>query len=278
MREPTITILNRQANALRSKGPQGAPFGAWTRHPASAWRGRVMERYIAYYRVSTDAQGRSGLGLEAQKATVMTFLKLGDEVITEFLEVETGKGMDAFSRRPQLAAAVAECRRTKSKLLVAKLDRLARNVRFFLELMDSHGVTVVFCDVPETGGPMGRFLLTTMAAVAELEAGMISERTKAALAAAKARGTRLGNPLIHADAKAFAEAREAVFRAKYLDGIDLAAEIEAVREAGATGYRDIADALNTKGVPTPRGGRWHPSSVHRQMKRMDGNGQDGTHP
>lgn len=228
-----------------------------------------MERYVAYYRVSTDAQGRSGLGLEAQKSTVTNFLKPGDEVAAEFLEVETGKGMDAFARRPQLAAAVAECRRSKSKLLVAKLDRLARNVRFFLELMDSHGVTVVFCDVPETAGPMGRFMLTTLAAVAELEAGMISERTKAALAAAKARGTRLGNPLIHADAKGFAEAREAVFRAKYLDGIDLAAEIRTVREAGAKGYREIADALNAKGVPTPRGGRWYPSSVHRQVRRLN---------
>lgn len=227
-----------------------------------------MGRFVAYYRVSTDAQGRSGLGLEAQKATVTAFLKPGEEVVAEFLEVETGKGADAFARRPQLAAAVAECRRTKSKLLVAKLDRLARNVRFFLELMDSHGVTVVFCDVPETAGPMGRFILTTLAAVAELEAGMISERTKAALAAAKARGTRLGNPRIHADAKAFAEGREAVFRAKYLDGIDLAAEIRAVREDGVTGYRAIAEALNARGVPTPRGARWHPASVHKQMRRL----------
>lgn len=227
-----------------------------------------MGRFVAYYRVSTDAQGRSGLGLEAQKATVTAFLKPGEEVVAEFLEVETGKGADAFARRPQLAAAVAECRRSKSKLLVAKLDRLARNVRFFLELMDSHGVTVVFCDVPETAGPLGRFMLTTLAAVAELEAGMISERTKAALAAAKARGTLLGNPLIHADARAFAEAREAAFRKRHLDGIDLAAEIRAIREAGVTDYRGLATALNAKGIPTPRGGKWHPSSIHRQAKRL----------
>jgi DNA invertase Pin-like site-specific DNA recombinase len=128
----------------------------------------------------------------------------------------------------------------------------------------------VICDLPETKGATGRFLLTNLAAVAELEAGMIGERTRAALAAAKARGTRLGNPLIHADAKAFAEAREAVFRERYLDGIDLAAEIQAVRESGVTDYRSLAAALNAKGIPTPRGGKWHPSSVHRQVQRLGG--------
>jgi DNA invertase Pin-like site-specific DNA recombinase len=226
-----------------------------------------MEKYIAYYRVSTDGQGRSGLGLEAQRATVERFLGGRGVIEMEYVEVETGKGRNALAKRPQLAAAIAMCRRSKAKLLVAKLDRLARDVRFFLELLDS-GVSVVFADMPETAGPMGRFLLTTMAAVAELEAGMISERTKAALAAAKARGTRLGNPLIHADARAFAKAREAIFRAKYLGGFDLAAEIEAVREAGITGYREIASELNARGVPTPRGGRWHPSSVHKQIRRL----------
>lgn len=228
---------------------------------------RDAERYVAYYRVSTDKQGRSGLGLEAQKATVGRFVGPGDEIVAEFVEVETGKGRDAFSKRPRLADAVAECRRSKAKLLIAKLDRLARNVRFFLELMDS-GIGVVICDLPETKGATGRFLLTNLAAVAELEAGMIGERTRAALAAAKARGTRLGNPLIHADAKAFAEAREAVFRTKYLDGIDLAAEIKAIQEAGITGFREIAAALNARGVPTPRGGRWHPASVHKQIRRL----------
>lgn len=196
-----------------------------------------MDRYVAYYRVSTDGQGRSGLGLEAQRATVERFLGGRGVADQEYIEIETGKGRNALAKRPQLAAAIAKCRKTKAKLLVAKLDRLARDVRFFLELLDS-GVHVAFADVPETQGPMGRFILTTMAAVAELEAGMISERTKAALAAAKARGTKLGNPLIHADAKAFAEAREAVFRKRYLAGVDLAAEIKAVRESGVTDYRE----------------------------------------
>lgn len=228
---------------------------------------RDAERYVAYYRVSTDKQGRSGLGLEAQKSTVERFVAPGDEIVAEFIEIETGKGRDAFSKRPRLAAAVAECRRSKAKLLIAKLDRLARNVRFFLELMDS-GIGVVICDLPETKGATGRFLLTNLAAVAELEAGMIGERTKAALAAAKSRGKRLGNPDLLADPKAFANAREAMFRARYLAGIDLAAEINAVRESGAMDFRSIAAALNTKGVPTPRGGRWHPSSVHRQVRRL----------
>lgn len=229
-----------------------------------------MDRYVAYYRVSTDGQGRSGLGLEAQRTTVERFLGGRGVIEHEYVEIETGKGRNALAKRPQLAAAIAKCRKSKAKLLVAKLDRLARDVRFFLELLDS-GVAVAFADMPETAGPMGRFLLTTMAAVAELEAGMISERTKAALAAAKARGTRLGNPLIHADPKAFAEAREAVFRSKYLDGVDLAAEIKAVRDSGVTDYRSIAATLNARGIPTPRGGKWHPSSVHRQVKRLGDN-------
>lgn len=228
-----------------------------------------MDRYIAYYRVSTDGQGRSGLGLEAQRATVGRFLGGRGQVDQEYVEVETGKGRNALAKRPQLAAAIAKCRKTKAKLLVAKLDRLARDVRFFLELLDS-GVHVAFADVPETQGPMGRFILTTMAAVAELEAGMISERTKAALAVAKARGTQLGNPNLLADPKAFAEAREAAFRKRYLDGVDITAEITAIREVGISDYRGIATALNAKGVPTPRGGQWHPSSVHRQVKRLDG--------
>lgn len=208
------------------------------------------------------------MGLEAQRATVERLLGGRGVIEHEYVEIETGKGRDALAKRPQLAAAIAQCRKSKAKLLVAKLDRLARDVRFFLELLDT-GVHVAFADVPETQGPMGRFILTTMAAVAELEAGMISERTKAALAAARVRGTRLGNPKLLADPKGFADAREAVFRSKYLQGVDLAAEIRGIRELGVTDYRQIAAALNARGVPTPRGGRWHPSSVYRQVKRLD---------
>jgi DNA invertase Pin-like site-specific DNA recombinase len=145
-------------------------------------------KFVSYYRVSTDRQGRSGLGLEAQKEAVQQRLNGGPwQLVAEFVEVESGKR----GKRPQLDAALSACKKHKAKLVVAKLDRLSRNVSFLLKLIDS-GVEVLFADLPELNGAMGRFMLTTMASVAELEAGLISERTKAALKAAKARGVRLG--------------------------------------------------------------------------------------
>jgi DNA invertase Pin-like site-specific DNA recombinase len=141
-------------------------------------------KFVSYYRVSTDKQGKSGLGLEAQKETVQQHLNGGR---WQIVEVESGKR----ASRPQLEAALAACKKHKAKLIVAKLDRLSRNVSFLLKLIDA-GVEVLFADPPELNGAMGRFILTTMASVAELEAGLISERTKAALKAAKARGVRLG--------------------------------------------------------------------------------------
>ena len=145
-------------------------------------------KFVSYYRVSTDRQGRSGLGLDAQKEAVQQRLDGGRwQLVAEFVEIESGKR----AKRPQLDAALAACKKHKAKLVVAKLDRLSRNVSFLLKLIDS-GVEVLFADLPELNGAMGRFMLTTMASVAELEAGLISERTKAALKAAKARGVRLG--------------------------------------------------------------------------------------
>src|ERR1700745_1924108 len=145
-------------------------------------------KYVAYYRVSTDRQGKSGLGLQAQKAAVADRLHGGRwQIIAEFVEVESGKRIS----RPQLDAAIAACKKHKAKLIVAKLDRLSRNVSFLLKLIEA-GVEVLFADLPELNGAMGKFVLITMANVAELEAGLISERTKAALKAAKARGVRLG--------------------------------------------------------------------------------------
>jgi hypothetical protein len=135
------------------------------------------------YRVSTDKQGRSGLGLDAQKAAVADRLNGGRwQIVGEFVEVESGKR----ASRPQLDATIAACKKHKAKLIVAKLDRLSRNVPFLLKLIDS-GVEVLFADLPELNGAMGRFMLTTMASVVEFEAGLISERTKAALKVAKAR-------------------------------------------------------------------------------------------
>ncbi len=229
---------------------------------------RRPDRYVTYYRVSTEGQGRSGLGLEAQKEMVARFLGAEDEVVGEFVEVETGKGHNALARRPKLRAALDECRKRRAKLVIAKLDRLARNARFLLELIDS-GVEVVFTDIPETHGPMGRFIITNLAAFAELEAGLISERTKSALAAAKARGTRLGNPRLLADASAFAAERERRFRDRFMQGIDLGAAITEARAAGHVTMKRLADELNRRGVPTPRGRRWHASTLHTALARME---------
>src|SRR3546814_1727994 len=147
---------------------------------------------IAYLRVSTDRQGKSGLGLEAQRDAVARYLASnGLKLIAEHVEVETGKGSNALARRPELVAALAAAKKERAVLIVAKLDRLARNTRFLLTLIDS-GADVAFSDMPKVSGPMGRFIVPQMAAVAELEAGLISQRTKAAHAAAKDRGKVLG--------------------------------------------------------------------------------------
>jgi DNA invertase Pin-like site-specific DNA recombinase len=148
----------------------------------------TRQRFVAYARVSTDKQGRSGLGLEAQEAAIRAFLYPRGKLLELHVEVESGRKPD----RSKLREAVARCRKTGATLLVAKLDRLSRDVVFLRTLTDS-GIDVAFCDLPQVPtGCMGRFLLGQMALVAELEAGLVSERTKAALAAAKARGVKLG--------------------------------------------------------------------------------------
>src|SRR5882757_4556511 len=148
-------------------------------------------KFVSYLRVSTDKQGRSGLGIEAQREAVTNYLNGGKwTVVAEYVETESGRRSD----RPKLAAALSHAKAIGAKLVFAKLDRLTRNVDLLRSLVAS-GVDLVFCDLPSVPpGPMGRFLLTQMAAVAELEAGLIGERTKNALAAAKARGVKLGNP------------------------------------------------------------------------------------
>src|SRR5712691_7101762 len=148
-------------------------------------------KFISYLRVSTDKQGRSGLGLEAQRQAVAAYLNGGSwTLVREYVETESGKRAD----RPKLKAALAHAKATGARLVFAKLDRLTRNVDLLRSLVASN-VDLVFCDLPSVPpGAMGRFLLTQMASVAEFEAGLISERTKAVLAAAKARGVKLGNP------------------------------------------------------------------------------------
>ncbi|WP_439597975.1 recombinase family protein [Falsiroseomonas sp.] len=226
--------------------------------------------FIAYYRVSTDQQGRSGLGLDAQKAAVATFVAsnpLG-RLVAEFEEVESGKRVD----RPQLAAALAACRARRAVLVIAKLDRLARNARFLLSVVEGVGdAGVAFCDLPQIPpGPTGKFLLTLLAAVAELEAGLISQRTKAALAAAKARGAKLGGPRI---VRGFDTATSRAGRAAQTERAaayhrDVWPYIEAARKAGATSLRDIAAALTARGVRPPSGGEvWHASQVKRLLNQ-----------
>ena len=143
-------------------------------------------RYISYLRVSTEGQRSSGLGLDAQRRTVADFLNGGSwELIAEYVEAESGRKRD----RPELEAALSACRIHNATLIVAKVDRLTRSSAFLHKLLEAR-VEIMFCDLPEITGPTGKFMLNQMAAVAELEAGMISQRTKAALAAAKARGAQ----------------------------------------------------------------------------------------
>lgn len=234
--------------------------------------------FIAYARVSTDKQGRSGLGLEAQEQAIRAYLGPADRLLEPIhVEVESGRNAD----RPKLAEAIARCRRTGATLLVAKLDRLSRNVLFLRTLIDS-GVDVVFCDLPHVpAGAMGRFLLTQMASVAELEAGLVSERTKAALKAAKARGVKLGGdrgyrPVTAPDWTAGAKAASAA-RIRTADHAAhrLAHVIADVRTALGSGgsLHAIARELTERSVPTPKGGAWTATAVRRALARI-GDGGD----
>jgi DNA invertase Pin-like site-specific DNA recombinase len=221
--------------------------------------------FIAYYRVSTEAQGRSGLGLEAQREAVTTYLNGGRWTLAaEYVEVESGKRED----RPQLVRALAQCRLTGATLVVAKLDRLARNAHFLLTVLKGASEAgVVFCDLPNIpAGPTGRFLLTSMAAVAELEAGLISQRTKAALKAAKARGVKLGGfrgVKVDPSAGSEAQRRAADAFAERLAGI-----VVPLRADGMS-LADIAATLTARGVRTARGGAWTAAAVRNVLLRLD---------
>lgn len=222
-----------------------------------------MTTYVAYARVSTAKQGRSGLGLEAQQEAINRFLGTGDTLLAPvYVEVESGKRSD----RPELARALEHAKLTGATLLVAKLDRLARNAKFLLTLIDS-GADVVFCDLPSIpAGPVGRFMLTQMAAVAELEAGMISERTKAALAAAKGRGVQLGGYRGGEKVDPSLGLSERQRRAG-----DFAARVRPViaqaQNSGAASLRQIAAYLNEKGVQTRRGGlNWDAAKVRQVLQ------------
>jgi DNA invertase Pin-like site-specific DNA recombinase len=221
----------------------------------------IMNKPIfAYLRVSTQSQGKSGLGLEAQRHTIARFAEAeGFEIAGEFVEVETGKGSDAIERRPQLAKALAEAKKLKCSVIVAKLDRLSRDVAFIAGLMAQRVPFIV----AELGADCDPFLLHLYAALAEKERGMISTRTKAALAAAAARGVKLGSPQIgkaRAAAQVSIKANADQFAAAVLP------VIQAERAKGLS-LRAVAEVLNSRGVKTARGGVWAATQVSDYLNR-----------
>ena len=221
---------------------------------------------VTYLRVSTTDQGRSGLGIEAQRQAVAAFAGAhGLALAGEFVETETGKGFNALAQRPILSAALAEARVRNCPVVVAKLDRLSRDVAFISGLMAQQVPFIV----AELGPDVDPFVLHLYAALAQKERAMISARTKAALAAAKARGVRLGSPkpreLTDGDRRRGTETR---VRAADARAHDLAGTISQLQSAGIVGLAEMARALNDRGISTPRGGAWTPTQVRRLLDRL----------
>lgn len=223
--------------------------------------------FVAYYRVSTAKQGKSGLGISAQRAAVANYLNGGrGRVVGEFTEIESGKRVD----RPELERALAAARVHRAALVVAKVDRLTRSVGFLSRLLEA-GVDVRFADLPTIEGPTGRFMLQQMAAVAELEAGLISARTKAALAAAKAKGRKLGG---NRGTKLSRKAREIGHAAQTeranSRANDLAPLIAELRRKGVVSLSGIAHAFTQRAIPTQRGNKhWSAVQVSRVIARLN---------
>lgn len=220
-----------------------------------------MKQAVAYIRVSTDRQGKSKLGMDAQREAIERFaLAEHLDVVEWFDEVETGKGSDALDRRPVLSAALARARKLKAPVIVAKLDRLSRDVAFIAGLMAQQVPFIV----AELGPDVDPFMLHIYAAFAQKERSMISVRTRDALAAAKARGTRLGG---FRGAETDRAARDASITTRRDQAADFAAkvapDVAKVRQAGAKSLREIAAGLNERGVPTARGGAWSAVQVRR---------------
>ena len=226
-------------------------------------------RFIAYHRVSTAQQGRSGLGLEAQRQAVADYLDGGAwTLVAEYTEIESGKRAD----RPELAKALAACRAHRAVLVIAKLDRLSRNAAFLLNLRDA-GVEFVAADMPQAN----RLTVGILAVVAEAEAEMISARTKAALAAAKERRKAAGLPSL-GGARPGAADRARQVAAKGTAALQVAA-LARTRDlkpilleyfaAGVTGQRGIARELNRRGIPAPRGGAWSHMQTGALLRRLE---------
>jgi DNA invertase Pin-like site-specific DNA recombinase len=213
-------------------------------------------RWIAYYRVSTDRQGDSGLGLDAQRKLVNDYLNGGNWVLAaEFTEIESGKRSD----RPQLAAALAMCRKLRAKLIVANLSRLSRNVSFISALMDS-GVEFVAADMPHAN----KMALQVLAVFAEYERDQISERTRRPLAQAKARGVKLGGPK-QREASALGVASNRANANRF--AANVTPIIKEIQASGITTLRDVARALTARGVPSARGAAWSAEAVRNVLKR-----------
>ena len=222
-----------------------------------------MKTAIAYYRVSTAGQGKSGLGLNAQREAVERFAQAeGITLIASFQEIESGKGADAMDKRPVLAAALTAAKKEDCPILIAKLDRLSRDVHFISGLMLQKKIPFI---VTELGADADSFMLHLYAVFAQQERKLISERTKLALAAAKARGVKLGNPNL---ALATVKGAEAIQANSNAFAQKVAPHITAARANGCKTYRDVAEALNARGVATARGGKWQPMTVRLIERRL----------
>lgn len=232
-----------------------------TKRPFNDWVN--MKNYVSYIRVSTDKQGKSGLGLDAQRALVHTYIKQKNGVLVqEFQEVESGKDRD----REQLKRALDYCRKNNMTLIVGKLDRLSRDVRFFLEILDDSKVRIEFADLPDINAndPSGRMILTAMSVFAEFERNRISERTKDALAIAKERGVKLG--------KAGKDNIKRVNQDRSIKADEFALSLSNVingLKAQGLSQRQIVIELNKLEVKSYRGGEWSLSSLQNTMKRIE---------
>jgi DNA invertase Pin-like site-specific DNA recombinase len=223
-----------------------------------------MKPAVAYYRVSTERQRRSGLGIDAQREAVRRFTGAeGFNLIAEFVEAESGKGADALDRRPQLAAALAAARSRKCAVIVAKLDRLSRDVAFISGLMAQRVPFIV----AELGADADPFMLHLYAALAEKERRLISERTRAALAQRKAQGARLGNPSNATHAAALGRAVQSNDADRF--AANVMPVVETIKASGVTSLAGIARALNARGMRSARGARWHVSTVANLLVRTN---------
>ncbi|MEH6717533.1 MAG: recombinase family protein [Aurantimonas endophytica] len=222
----------------------------------------MTKQAISYLRVSTASQGRSGLGIEAQREAIARFAEAeGIEIIAEHVEIETGKGADALDRRPVLSAALAQARKANCPVLVAKLDRLSRDVAFISGLMAQRVAFVV----AELGADVDPFLLHLYSALAEKERTVISQRTKAALQAKKAAGAVLGNRTNLANAQRAGAASNAASADAF--AANVLPVVRQIQARGPVSLRTIAHILNDRGIRTARGGEWTAMTVKRITDR-----------